>query len=152
MTIPELDIISIMDTVVQRFLIPKFQELNMNATGQWLASLETEARGNVGVIRGQDYSEFLAKGRRPGGMPPVSAIQRWVEAKLGLYGAEATSAAWGIAKKIEQEGTSWYPEGSDLLEVLESQEVIDYVTEEFRNAIRLQVEIEFKRDIEKMFA
>lgn len=153
MTIPQETIVSIMDTVVERFLIPKFNELGMNASGQWLESLETEARGNVGVIRGQDYSEYLARGRRPGAMPPVSQIERWVNAKLGLFGSEANSAAWGIAKTIAAEGTTWYQKGgSDLLEVLESQEVIDFITEEFRNAATAQVKIEFERSVKEIFA
>ena len=39
-----------MDSVVERFLIPKFNELGMSATGEWLESLQTEARENVGVL------------------------------------------------------------------------------------------------------
>ena len=56
------------------------------------------------IIRGRDYTEWLEHGRGPGGLPPISAIETWVNAKLGLYGTEATSAAWGIAKTIQAEG------------------------------------------------
>ena len=152
MQIPNEDIISIMDAVVEQFLIPKFNELNMNASGEWLESLETEARDNVGVIRGRDYSEWLAKGRGPGGMPPVSQIELWVNHKLGLYGSEATSAAWGIAKTIQAEGTTWYKQGgTDLLEVLESPEVIAFIQEKYRGAIQLQVKIAFERNLKEIF-
>lgn len=142
-----------MDEVVQRFLIPKFNELNMNASGEWLESLETEARENVGVIRGRDYTEWLEHGRGPGGLPPISAIETWVNAKLGLYGTEATSAAWGIAKTIQAEGTSWYKKGgSDLLQVLSSPECIQFIQNEFRNSIKLEVETAFKREIKQIFS
>ena len=141
-----------MDTVVERFLIPKFNELGMNATGQWLDSLETEARENVGVIRGQDYSEFLARGRANGNMPPIEPLITWVGAKLGLYGAEATSAAWAIAKNIAAEGTTWYQKGgSDLLEVLESEEVVSFIQGEYRNLVAVAVKNEFERNIKEIF-
>ena len=124
----------------------------MNATGNWLDSLETEARENVGVIRGQDYSEFLARGRANGNMPPVNALIPWVNAKLGLYGSEATSAAWGIAKKIAAEGTSWYQKGgSDLLEVLESDEVISFIQGEYKNLVRVEVVNSFERMTREIF-
>jgi hypothetical protein len=142
-----------MDTVVERFLIPKFNELGMNATGQWLDSLETEARDpNIGVIRGQDYSEFLARGRAGGNMPPIEPIERWVNAKLGLYGSEATSAAWGIAKNIAAEGTTWYQQGgSDLLEVLESDEVISFIQNEYRTLVTVAIKNEFERNVKEIF-
>ena len=141
-----------MDSVVERFLIPKFNELGMSATGEWLESLQTEARENVGVIRVRDYTELLEHGRGPGGLPPISAIETWVNAKLGLYGTEATSGAWGIAKTIQAEGTSWYKKGgSDLLEVLSSKECIEFVQNEFRNAIKIEVETAFKREIKNIF-
>jgi hypothetical protein len=124
----------------------------MSATGQWLDSLETEARENVGVIRGQDYSEFLARGRANGNMPPIEPLVTWVNAKLGLYGAEATSAAWGIAKTIAAEGTTWYQKGgSDLLEVLESDEVIAFIQGEYRNLVQVSVKNSFERMAKEIF-
>ena len=113
------EIEDITQKVVDLFLIPRFNELNMNATGEWIASI--------------DYSEQLAKGRAGGSMPPISAMERWVNAKLGIYGKEANSIAWGIAKKIEKSGTSWYQKGgSDLIEVLSEPRTIQYIQDEMR--------------------
>ena len=142
-----------MQEVIDKFLIPKFNELGMNATGQWLESLETEARQNVGVIRGQDYSEFLARGRRPGNRPPIAPIESWVNAKLGIGGNQARGVAFAVANKIANEGTTWYQQGgTDLLEVLESQAVIDYIRSRYTGLMQLEVKISFERMVKEVFA
>ena len=85
-------------------------------------------------------------------MPPIEPIERWVNAKLGLYGSEANSAAWGIAKKIAAEGTTWYQKGgSDLLEVLESDEVVSFLQQEYKNIMATQVKIQFERTAKELF-
>ena len=127
------EIEDITQKVVDLFLIPRFNELNMNATGEWIASIEIEVGTDTSTIRGRDYSEQLAQGRAGGSMPPISAMERWVNAKLGIYGKEANSIAWGIAKKIEKSGTSWYQKGgSDLIEVLSEPRTIQYIQDEMR--------------------
>lgn len=151
MTIPNEEIMRVMQGVVDLFLVPKFRELGMNATGKWLDSLEVDARGsNEGVIRGQMYSQWLAKGRAPGARPPITPIQMWVQAKLGIGAPESLGVAFAIANKIAKEGTTWYPNGSDLLEVLQSVECIDYVTRELAILGRTQVKIEFNRMAQKV--
>lgn len=132
MGIKDEDIIRVMDEVANRFLIPHFLELGMNATGEWVRSIETTASNNTGYIRGRDYSYYLVNGRKPGNRPPIAPLERWAQAKLGLSGQQATSAAFAIANKIAQEGTEYYKQGgTDLLEVLESPECIEYVRREF---------------------
>src|SRR5690554_4317675 len=146
MQIPNNEIERIMQGVVDRFLIPKFKELEMNATGEWLESLEVTANDNVSYIRGRDYSEYLARGRRPGNRPPIAPIERWVNAKLGIGGQQARGVAFAVATKIAQSGTTWYEKGgSDLLEVLESQAVIDYVQGEITPLIRFYVTNQIQR-------
>lgn len=44
-------------------------------------------------------------GRRPGAMPPLVVLVRWVERRLGLGGHKAWAAARAIAHKIAQRGT-----------------------------------------------
>ena len=149
----ENDINQIMQEVIEKFLVPKFNELGMDATGLWLQSLETEARQNVGVIRGQDYTEFLARGRRPGNRPPIAPIERWVNAKLGIGGQQARGVAFAVANKIANEGTTWYQQGgTDLLEVLESQECIDYVRSRYTGLMQLEVKNSFERMVKEVFA
>lgn len=137
--IEEAEIERVISEVINLFLIPKFRDLGMPATGEWEENVH--ARGNE--IWGRQYTEQLVNGREPGTMPPVEAIQRWALAKLGNGDI---NVAWAIATKIKNEGTSWYPNGSDLLEVLEGQEVADYISSQIRDIIILQVTTQFQRE------
>lgn len=126
--------------VVDKFLIPKFRELGMNATGEWLDSLKIEVREDGGTIRGWQYSEQLAKGREPGKRPPIAPLERWVNAKFGISGKEAKSMAFAVANKIAKEGTTWHEKGgSDLIEVLESQQVIEYLQNELGGILKIKL-------------
>lgn len=153
------DVAAVLQGVIDEFLIPKFKELNMNASGKWIESLETERRGpNEGVIRGIDYSYYLAKGRganrdqSPEGLRKWAVwagntfIKDWVRNK-GLT-ADPIAVAMSIAKK----GTTWKRRGgSDLLEVLESPEVQRYVAERFRMIVTPRVAAELRRNITDAF-
>lgn len=155
----ENDINQIMQEVKDLFLIPKFNELGMDATGLWLQSLETEVRQNVGVIRGQDYTEFLARGRGPNKNQDPNAKRKWA---YGMANNNPQFMAWlsarnltqygvQIAYKIADVGTSWYPDGSDLLEVLESQECVDYVRSRVTGLMQLEVKNSFERMVKEVF-
>lgn len=137
--IEQEEIEKVITGVINLFLIPKFRELGMPATGEWEENIH--ARGNE--VWGRQYTEQLVNGREPGSMPPVEAIQRWALAK---FGNGDINVAWAIATKIKNEGTSWYPNGSDLLEVLESQEVVNYITNQLRDIVILQVTTQFQRE------
>ena len=144
----EIDIEEIVVATVNEFLIPKFMELGMNATGNWIDELTVS--GNE--LWGADYSYYLIHGRRPGAMPPIAAIEKWVRAKFGLTGREATSMAWAVATKIKNEGTSWYQQGgSDLLEVLQSQETIDFMSEKAGERLKAKVQDELIRELKETF-
>lgn len=132
----------IINEVIELFLIPRFIELGMRATSEWEANVH--ARANE--IWGRDYTEYLVNGREPGTMPPVEAIFNWSRAK---FGNTDMNVAWAIATKIKQEGTTWYPNGSDLLEVLESREVTDYIQEQLSIFITAQVELKFRRYVQQ---
>lgn len=132
-------IIKAMQGVIDLFLKPKFISLGMNATGQWLNSLEARSNNGIGEIWGMDYTYWLANGRKPGTAPPVSALMPWVTAKFGVGGNEARSIAFAVAAKIKKEGTDYYPEGTDLLEVLNSNEVRQYVSTEIASFISAEI-------------
>lgn len=145
MKIPDEKIQEVMQGVIDNFLIPKFISLGMNATGKWINNLTAEAINGTGYIKGMDYTYYLANGRAGGSMPPVSPLQEWVGAKFGIYGNEGRSIAFAIAKKIEREGTDYYPEGTDLIDILNSREVLDYIYGSFEGFILLETELEIKR-------
>jgi len=137
--IPDEAIIQTMNGVIEKFLKPRFISLGMNATGQWLNSLEGRAVNGNGEIWGMDYTYWLAHGRKPGTAPPVSALIPWVNAKLGIGGKEAIGIAFAVASKIKAEGTKYYPEGTDLLEVLNSPECKAYITEQLQTFYSIEI-------------
>lgn len=137
--IPDETIIQTMQGVIDLFLKPKFIELGMNASGQWLNSLEPRVVNGVGEIWGMDYTYWLANGRKPGKAPPITPLINWVNAKFGIGGAEAKSIAFAVAKKIKKEGTDYYPDGTDLLNVLYSNEVINYIYSQYGTAINAEL-------------
>lgn len=147
MKIPDSKITEVMQGVIDNFLKPRFIALGMNATGKWLEALQPYAENGIGYIKGMDYTYYLANGRAGGTMPPIAPLQAWVGAKLGKYGSEGLSIAWAVAKKIEREGTDYYPEGTDLVDILNSKEVLDYVYGSFTGFIKLEIELEIKRRI-----
>jgi len=137
--IPEETILQTMQGVIDLFLKPKFIELGMNATGQWLNSLEPRVVNGVGEIWGMDYTYWLANGRKPGKAPPIAPLISWVNSKFGIGGAEAKGIAFAIAQKIKKEGTDYYPEGTDLLEVLNSKEVLDYIYSQLQTSFTIEI-------------
>lgn len=137
--IPYELIIQTMQGVIENFFKPKFISLGMNASGSWLNSLQARSDNGNGEIWGMDYTYFLANGRKPGTAPPVSALIPWVTAKFGVGGNEARGIAFAVAEKIKKEGTEYYPNGTDLLEVLNSPEVLNYIYSQFQEGITVEV-------------
>src|SRR5690625_135273 len=118
------DIERIIDDVIREILIPKFKSLGMDATGEWIRTVD--ARGNE--IWGRDYTEYLVNGRRPGKIPPIAPIINWIQAKFGISGQEAMSRAYAVAYTIAEKGTTYYQQGgTDLLAILDSQKTKDFI-------------------------
>lgn len=130
--------------IVDEFLIPKFNELNMNASGEWLGALEVKVEGTVSYIIGADYTRYLEYGRGAGGRPPIEPLMQWVTDKFGLTGQAAKSAAFAISTKIQKEGTDYFQRGgTDLVAVLESEECLKYaikrIKEELENNVKEEI-------------
>lgn len=137
----EKEIEAVINKVIDIYLIPKFHQHDMNATGEWINSLEVEVLEDKAKIKGRHYTEYLAKGRPPSNnLPPISALKKWVSAKFGINGKEAEQRAWAIAKKIQKHGTTHYRKGgTDLLEVLESPEVVNFIREKIKGIVRISI-------------
>lgn len=152
MLIPNEAIIEVLEKVVDRYLIPKFNELNMKASGEWLASLSVEADKNAGVIKGKDYTQYLVQGRPPNSDQSPEALRAWA-----VYYGKTVIADWARAKgvtidpiaiayKIARDGTTWHEKGgSDLLEVLQSAEVKAFIEREMSAYMATQVGLSIKR-------
>lgn len=150
--IPDEVIVNTMNGVINLFLIPKFISLGMNATGSWIKALEGRSENGNGVIYGFDYTYWLVNGRKPGTSPPISALMPWVTAKFGIGGNEAKSIAFAVANKIKAEGTNYYPEGTDLLEILRSPEVSAYVTEQLQTWFTIEISKVLKKQLDDNFS
>lgn len=84
-------------------------ELMPTASGLTRASISADAfttpMGVLGVVgTNQPSAAFVELGTRPH-MPPIAPIQRWVQDRLGLSGAEGRRVAWLVARKIARKGT-----------------------------------------------
>lgn len=147
MLIPDAKIEEILNDVIRLYLIPKHNELGMKATGEWVNSLEV----NGNTIRGRKYTEQLVYGRRPGNAPPITPLENWVKAKFGISGKDATSFAFAISKKIAREGTTWHQKGgSDLLEVLETQEVLNYINSKIAVYFQTEITLQIQRQLREL--
>lgn len=149
MVVPDELIRETIEEVVERFLKPKFIALGMNASGEWLRSLEVRTSLNRGEIWGMDYTEYLANGRIPGKRPPIAPLVRWVGYKFGKTGQEAINAAFAIANKIAAEGTEYYPIGTDLIDFLASQEVQSFINKKIGDYLLEQTKLRIVDMIKK---
>jgi hypothetical protein len=71
-----------------------------SSSGKLASSIETIITEDGGKILIAFYAYFLIYGRRPGKMPPVSAIKDWLRDR-GID----EKAAWPIARTIAREGS-----------------------------------------------
>jgi len=133
--------------VIDRFLIPKFKDLGLNASGEWIENLEV--RGSS--IWGRDYTIWLVNGRGPNINQDPLAIRNWaVGFGLNVFSRWVADRGLNInpiavAYKVAREG--YQPKGEDLLEVLNSNEVIEFISREFQDIIRNQILIYVQRDL-----
>lgn len=146
------EIEKILDEVISRFLIPKFRELGMRASGEWEENVH--ARGNE--IWGRSYTEYLAEGRPPNKDQDPEAMHKWVGWAGSTFLEDwvqnkgLSINPYAVAYKIAREGTNWYPNGSDLLKVLESKEVIDYINSRLSILVIRDVKLAFNRYVKEL--
>lgn len=114
------------------------------ATGKTIKSLRTEVtvsgKNVKGTLFGSGVTNILKTGRKPGAMPPVSAILEWVRAKRIANSANERSVSWAIAKSIAKKGTLIYRGQAPALDVEESIERLqDKALEELNGLIKKQI-------------
>ncbi|CAM3232067.1 hypothetical protein [Empedobacter stercoris] len=143
------EVIRIGNDLVTTILVPMFTNKNIKNTGEFLESLEARSTSsNELELWGVDYSEFAVNGRKSGKQPPVKQIEKWVQTKLGYSGDKALTVAFAITNKIKKEGTDRHQQMTDkLIDILESQEVTQYITQEVMKIINKRIS---ERLIEQM--
>lgn len=130
----------ILRDVVDVFLIPHFLSLGMDASGEWRQELAVSGKDEN--ITGRKYTEQLVYGRKPGTYAPIEPLKRWAMIKLGLDERQATSTAFAISKSLKEKGSRIYQNGgTDLIERLSRQDVIDYINERVGKFIVQQMKI-----------
>jgi hypothetical protein len=74
-------------------------------TGNYLRRWKSAPLSNgVVIFNDAPYAGVIEGGRRAGSMPPLKAIARWAQLRLGLSKKEAVQAAFPIAKAIAKRG------------------------------------------------
>lgn len=139
--------------LLQEDLIKKYQELGMRASGKWADSLERSSTDTNAKIIGEDYTNQLVSGRRPGAFPPVESIKKWVVDKGIVNNIKGnisiSSLAFLIARKIAREGTNYFKQGgTDLVSAVVTEQRMQSIINKVGEAITLdfvvKIENEFK--------
>lgn len=125
-------------------LIAKHDELGMRASGNWADSLEVVVTDTNAKIIGEQYSDQIEYGRKPGAMPPTEAIEKWIHDKGIASRIEGeisvSSLAYLIARKIAREGTEAFKKGgerviSEIVTPERIQMILDKVGSEYANTV-----------------
>jgi len=114
-----------------------------NVTGKMSQSLGYRIDENgLTIFSSEKYFTVLETGRKPGKMPPISAIEEWVKNKPVASDINPRSLAFLIARKIGEEGSLLYRQGgksgviSDFINDQKIKEdLIDLLDEKFREAV-----------------
>jgi hypothetical protein len=114
-----------------------------NVTGKMSQSLGYRIDENgLTIFSSEKYFTVLETGRKPGKMPPISAIEEWVRNKPIASDINPRSLAFLIARKIGEEGSLLYRQGgksgviSDFINDQKIKEdLIDLLDEKFREAV-----------------
>ena len=155
----ETEIMTILEEVVDKFLLPRFEALKMEASGEWTKSLETVYDGgDTGRIRGRFYSYWLAHGRAGNRDQSPEALRRWA-----VWAGKTFIGDWvrakgiaadpiAVAYSIAQKGTTWKSKGgSNLLEVLEEPETIKYIQDRMSAIVAPKVADMLRRSAAEIF-
>lgn len=143
--ISQQDIDKVMTGVIDKFVVPRFNSSgykgrSMNASGNWLNNLSYRKEIQRAVVTAPKYTEQLAKGRKPGSLPPISKLIEWAKIKFNADGEEARRIAWAVAKNIEKDGTKYYQDGgTKLVEVLSEQATIQYIKEQLTATVKVAI-------------
>ena len=114
-----------------------------NVTGKMSQSLGYKIdESGLTIFSTEKYFTVLETGRKPGKMPPISAIEEWVKNKPIASDINPRSLAFLIARKIGEEGSLLYRQGgnsgviSDFINETKIQEdLINLLTDEFRDYV-----------------
>lgn len=154
--VSEEELSNILNEVIERFILPKYKALGWNATGEWKSNLgvRTEIGDSkaTGYVRGRDYTDEMEHGTPAGTDVSLSELQTWVTAKFGYSGKRARTMAYLVKRKIENEGSKRYRQGGeDLIEILNSNEVISFINQRLGDSTKQRMQREMKIELSNIF-
>lgn len=82
-----------------------------NASGQTSQSLKSESTPNSVTVSGKAFIFVVETGRKPGRMPPVGPIKKWLESGKVSFSGKIDSVAFAISKVIAEKGTVLFRQG-----------------------------------------
>ena len=94
-------------TILENIILRNYVDDGIIATNDFGRSVESVINGNSLKVLGAAHVFQIVNGRRPGTMPPVEAIKRWIREKKGLpafFRQKIDSIAWAIAINIKKKG------------------------------------------------
>jgi hypothetical protein len=117
------------------------------ASGKSASSLQVVATETGGQLVGDDSFIYQTDkvGRRPGTMPPIKAIEEWIEVKMLSF-----LNPWAVAKSIAKKGTSIFRgerKGIDIDKILETNREI--LIKDLADASKFEVQNAIKEAINK---
>lgn len=142
------DIEEVLNQMISLLLIPHFEQLGMNATGEWEENIKAQSNS----VWGRDYTKYLVEGRPSGSYAPIAPLVRWAKAKFGMDDNEARKMAFAVSNKLKNEGSEyWKQGGTDLLEFLETNEVKTFIIERLRDKITPKIAENLTKEINLIF-
>ncbi len=132
-TIPDEQIQKVMYGVINNYLIPDFINSGHNASSEFVRSVAGDGHDNKGYITGNAYISFVINGRKPNKDQSPEALnhfmrwaghyifKQWVQEK-GI-----SANPYAVAYHVGKYG---YEGDKDLLSILQSQQVNNYVYEQ----------------------
>lgn len=150
---------TIFENVVDLFLIPNFEELGMNASGEWRSTVEVKTFENRVEIWARDYTPYLEYGRGANADQSPEGIKAWVGWAGSTFLAQwvqdkgLSINPYAVAYKIAREGTTWKEKGgSNVISVLQEPHVTNYINEELRKIYAYNLNVEITSMTKKAFA
>lgn len=148
------EIISEEMELLRRDIVRRYDALGMRASGQFEEESGIETRGKKNFIIAPSYAVQLIRGRRPGKMPPVKAIERWLFDR-GIRPLEneikISSLAYLIARKIAREGTKYFQQGgTDLLDAVITPERMQRIINRLKDFSIVDLTTRIKRELSEI--
>lgn len=145
------DFAIILNEVIQRFIHTEIDKHKISDTGKMRNSLESrEVTSTETELWGVDYAYYAISGRSGGKGPKSQDLIGWVQRKFGVSGKQAEGMAYVIARKIAKEGTDRNKEKINLSEILNSQEVRQYIIERVTQIMNKNVTDHIQSQLKKL--